>query len=114
MISLKDIASALREHLILSEKLERTNKELETFKKDHDRLEENFTRFVEKVHTLLEKHFEIVEKEIQNIRNDESRERKILILEVENLILKSTQPQKNPVKKDIKRILPSKSESDKQ
>jgi ribonuclease D len=114
MISLlKDIASALKEHLILAEKLERTNKELELLKSDHDKLEENFTNFVEKVQTLLEKHFEIVKKEIQNVHNTEAKERKISLLEIENMILKSNQAPKNSVKKSVKGILTSKNESDK-
>ncbi len=49
MISLKDLAAALKEHLILAEKLEQTNKNLELLKNNHDRLDENFTNFVEKV-----------------------------------------------------------------
>lgn len=112
MISLKDIASALKEHLVLSEKLERTNKELEILKKDHDRLEENFTNFVEKVQSLLEKHFEMIEKEIQNVHNDEAKERKILLLEIENMILKSDQTFKQQPQK-TKGILSSEKESKK-
>lgn len=113
MISFKDIASALKEHLILAEKLERTNKELELLKKDHDRLEENFTNFVEKVQTLLEKHFEIVEKEIHKVHSDEAKERKIMLLEIENMILKSNQSPKQPPKKATKGMLSSKNESNK-
>ncbi len=89
MDKLKDILAALREHLVLAEKLEQNKRELEKLKKDHDKLDEKFTQFVEKIQILLEKHFEITEKEIRNSHEKEEANRKIAILELENKFLKS-------------------------
>ncbi|MDQ3321326.1 MAG: hypothetical protein M3525_02530 [Acidobacteriota bacterium] len=87
--NIKEIFSALKEHLVLAEKLEQSKKEVEKLRNDHDELDEKFTRFVEKVQVLLEKHFERVEKEIQNVREKEAANRRIELLELENKFLKS-------------------------
>ncbi len=63
---------------------------------------------------MLEKHFVIIDKEIQKVHSDEAKERKIMLLEIENMILKLNQSPKSSREMNIKGTLMSKSDSDKQ
>ena len=86
---IKDVLSALKQHLVLAEKSQQNKEEIEKLRKSHDKLDEKFIQFVEKVQVLLEKHLEMTEKVIENVREKEAAERKIALLELENKFLKS-------------------------
>ncbi|MGI8494639.1 MAG: hypothetical protein ACR2L1_04910 [Pyrinomonadaceae bacterium] len=57
MDKLKDILAALREHLVLAEKLEQNKRELEKLKNDHDKLDEKLLNLSKKFRFFARKTF---------------------------------------------------------
>jgi predicted nuclease with TOPRIM domain len=100
MISeIKEALSALKEQLILAEKVEQNKSEIVKLRQDFDKLEENFAKLIEKVYKLLEKHTGQIEKEFADIREKNAKDHEIQLLKISNELLRSTQPQPGSRKK---------------
>ncbi|CAN5593072.1 hypothetical protein BH24ACI2_BH24ACI2_04070 [soil metagenome] len=88
-MNLKEIIGAVKDQLILSEKLAQNKEDIARVRSELKQLEDKVERLTEVVQKLPEAILRLVKEEIWEFHEKEAANRKIALLELENKFLKT-------------------------
>ena len=89
MINLKEIISAVRDQVVLSEKLSQNKEDIARVRSELKELESKVERLTEVVQKLPDAIIRLVREQMHEFQEKEAANRRIALLELENKFLKS-------------------------